>query len=140
MMNQNLQWKLAAGFLLVFIAGGTTGAFFAASRAHHGFFDQPHDMIAERMRDRLRVELQLTPEQVEKIAPIIDKTATELEKAHRETRRLVHEVFVESHRAMAAHLTPEQQAKLRGLENRHQRWMHHRRGLHRSPVPVYERE
>ena len=139
-MNEALKWKLAFGFLLVFIAGGTTGAFFAAKQARHGFFDQPRPVIAERMRDRLRVRLQLTPEQVEKISPIIDKTATELEKTRRETRRRVHEVFTESHREMAAYLTPEQQAKLRAMEDRHQRWMHHRRGPRRSAVPAYERE
>jgi hypothetical protein len=32
-MNRALQWKLIAGFLLVFVAGGITGAFVGGSYA-----------------------------------------------------------------------------------------------------------
>src|SRR6266487_1210937 len=72
-MNRALQWKLIAGFILVFIAGGMTGAFLGGVHARHLFFEfhQP-GVMATRMRDRLRTELHLTPEQVAKISPIIE--------------------------------------------------------------------
>ena len=54
-MNRALQWKLIAGFLLVFIAGGITGAFVGGSYARHHFFELHHpERIAGRMKERLR--------------------------------------------------------------------------------------
>ncbi len=87
-MNRALQWKLIAGFILVFIAGGMTGAFLGGVHARHLFFEfhQP-GLMAIRMRDRLRTELHLTPEQVAKISPIIDKTAAQLQQVRRDTGR-----------------------------------------------------
>ncbi len=126
-MNEALKWKLIAGFLLVFFAGGITGAFFGASYLRHSFFDGPHrGMMSERMRERLRIELKLTPEQVAKITPISDKAAAQLEKIRRETGHRVHETFVQAHREMSAALTDEQRAKLQRIEMRH----HHFRAQH----------
>lgn len=138
-MNRTLQWKLIVGFLLVFIAGATTGGFFGASHARHLFFEPPHQgIIAQRMRERLRTQLRLTPEQLDKISPIIDKTAAQLEETRRDTGRRVRELFIESHQQMAPHLTAEQRAKLQEMEERHRRWMDRGRGSHRrsaSPSP-----
>ena len=124
-MNRALQWKLIAGFVLVFIAGGVTGGFLAATMARHFFFGPPHHgMVAEKMRERLRVQLKLTPEQVAKISPIIDKAGAQLEQIRMDTGRRVHETFTEAHREMAPNLTEEQRAKLEQMRRRHQRWMH----------------
>src|SRR6266516_4352571 len=122
-MNRALQWKLIVGFLLVFIAGGMTGAFFGAAYARHLFFEfhQP-GLMGIRMRDRLRTELNLTPEQVAKISPIFDKTAAQLAEIRKETGRRVHEVMVGAHREMAANLTEDQRLKLQEIEARHRRW------------------
>src|SRR5438132_1590315 len=40
-MNSALKWKLIAGFLLVFLAGGATGVFVSAATAHRFLFG-PH--------------------------------------------------------------------------------------------------
>src|ERR1043166_9411932 len=139
-MNSALKWKLIAGFLLVFIAGGVTGGVIAATSIHHYFLaGSHHSMAAQRMRERLRAQLNLTPEQMAKISPIIDKTAAQLEEIRRDTARRVHETFADAHRQMAAVLTPEQQAKLEQLRQRHHRMMgrfHRRRGeMPRPPSP-----
>lgn len=84
------------------------------------------------MRDRLRTELNLTPEQVAKISPVIDKTAAQLAEIRRDTGRRVHEVMMNAHREMAANLTEDQRLKLQEIESRHRRW-HHRRGPQESP-------
>jgi Spy/CpxP family protein refolding chaperone len=84
------------------------------------------------MKERLRTELNLTPEQVVKISPIIDKTATQLQEVRRDTGRRVHEIIMEAHRQMAVNLTEEQRRKLQQIEERHRRWRH-RRGLHEGP-------
>jgi hypothetical protein len=137
-MNRALKWKLIVGFVLVFIAGGMTGAFLGASHARHLFFTQPHrGMMSERMRDHYRAKLNLTPEQVAEISPIIDKTAVQLEQIRHETGDRVHELFLEAHREMAAHLSDEQRTKLQAMEARHHQSMQHRPGSRsrHSPSP-----
>src|SRR6266566_6315136 len=113
-MNRVLQWKLIGGFILVFIAGGITGAFFGGLHARHLFFEFHHPaLIAARMKERLRTELNLTPEQVVKISPIVDKTAVQLKQMRRDTGWRVHEIIIGAHQEMAANLTDEQRLKLR---------------------------
>jgi len=134
-MNRTLQWKLIAGFILVFIAGGISGALLGGSYARHLFFEfHRPEQIGARMKERLRTELNLTPEQVAKISPIIDKTAVQLRDIRRETGRSVHETIAEAHRQMAANLTDEQRQKLQQIEERHHRWRHGR--FHESPAEL----
>ena len=126
-MNRALQWKLIAGFLLVSIAGGITGAFVGGSYARRHFFELHHpEQIAARMKERLRTELNLTPEQAAKISPIIDKTTAQLRDIRRDTGRRVHEIIADAHHQMAAELTDEQRQKLTQMEERHRRWRHSR--------------
>ena len=125
-MNRALQWKLIAGFLLVFVAGGVTGAFVGGSYARRHFFELHHpERIGARMKDGLRAELNLTPEQVAKISPIIDKTASQLRNIRRDTGQRVHQVMADAHRQIAADLTDEQRQKLQQIEERHRQWRHH---------------
>jgi len=126
-MNRALQWKLIVGFILVFIAGGISGTFLGGLYARHHFFafHRP-ELIGGRMKERLRAELNLTPEQVAKISPIIDKTAAQLRDIRRDTARRVHETIAEAHRQMAVNLTDEQRQKLQQIEERHRHWRHHR--------------
>ena len=135
-MNRALQWKLIVGFILVFIAGGISGAFLGGLYARHHFFafHRP-ELIGGRMKERLRAELNLTPEQVAKISPIIDKTAAQLRDIRRDTARRVHETIAEAHRQMAVNLTDEQRQKLQQIEERHRHWHHHRRLHESSPEP-----
>jgi Spy/CpxP family protein refolding chaperone len=126
-MNRALQWKLIAGFLLVFVAGGITGAFVGGSYARYHFFELSHpERIGGRMKDRLRTELNLTPEQLAKISPIIDKTTAQLRDIRRDTGRRVRQIIADAHHQMAAGLTDEQRQKLKQIEERHRRWRHHR--------------
>ena len=129
-MNTNLKWKLVVGLLLAFLAGAATGGFLAARQAHHrkADFDQRRHSLAERMRDRMRTRLQLTPEQVEKTGPIFDQAAVELEKIRRETGQQVKETMAATNRALTPILTDEQRAKMADLEKtpRENRGPHHR--------------
>jgi|SRR5437870_1543171 len=125
-MNRALRWKLIAGFILVFVAGGISGAFLGGLYARHHFFafHRP-ELIGARMKERLRTELNLTPEQVAKISPIMDKTAAQLRDIRRDTARRVHETMAEAHRQIAVNLTDEQRQKLQQIEARHRHWRHH---------------
>ena len=136
-MNRALQWKLITGFLLVFVAGGITGAFLGGAYARHHYFELHHpERIGGRMKERLRTDLNLTPEQLAKISPIIDKTTAQLRDIRRDTGRQVREVFTDAHRQMAGELTEEQRQKLKQIEERHRRLRHHRFHDHSDEAPT----
>ena len=135
-MNRALKWKLIAGFLLVFLAGGLTGAFLGASHVRHFFFKHHHrGDIGERMRDRLRRELDLTPEQVARISPILDKTAAQLQQMRRDSGQRVREILDETHRQIAPTLTDEQRQKLQRMKERHRHRHHGRQSQDLTPEP-----
>src|SRR5712691_4678570 len=126
-MNSALKWKLIAGFLLVFIAGGTTGIFVTMAVGHHFMFGpHRHGFAAQAMKNRLRWQLRLTDEQMAKISPIIDKTGAQLEEIRGDTGRRVRETIAEAHREITPILTPEQQERLKQMEERRRRWFQHR--------------
>src|SRR5205814_8163914 len=127
-MNGALKWKLVAGFVLVFVAGGIAGPALARFYARHLFFDvhQPR-RVGDRMKERLRAELSLTPEQVAKVSPIVDKTAAQLQEIRRDTGRRVHAIMTEAHKEIAVNLTDEQREKPQQIQELHPRWRHRRR-------------
>src|SRR6266480_1671832 len=136
-MNGALKWKLVAGFVLVFVAGGIAGAALGGFYARHLFIEFHHPgRVGDRMKERLRTELKLTPEQVAKISPIIDKTAAQLRDIRRNTARRVHETMAEAHRQMAVNLTDEQRQKLQQIQERHRRWHHGHFHEHRAESPL----
>jgi gas vesicle protein len=134
-MNRGLKWKLIVGFVIVFLAGGVTGVFVSASFAHHLFFRPYRGAIRERLRNHLREELQLSDDQLKKISPIIDKTATQLDEIRTETGQRVHETFAQANRQIAVELTPEQRARLQEIQARHRRWFRHAHERHRPQSP-----
>ena len=135
-MNSALKWKLIAGFLLVFIAGGATGVFVTMSIGHNFIFAQhPPGQAARAMKNRLQWQLRLTDEQMTKISPIIEKTGTQLEEIRGDTGRRVRDTIAEAHREIAPILTPEQQQRLKEMETRHRRWFQHHRPERFTPAP-----
>lgn len=118
-MNGSLRWKILLAFVLVFFAGIACGFFGAI----HGGLRAIHRMrassLAEHMRRHLQAELNLTPEQLAQISPIIDSTATQLEAKRQQTAREVRQIFDQSHQEIAAFLTPEQRTRLDSMEQRH---------------------
>jgi Spy/CpxP family protein refolding chaperone len=124
-MTNSLRWKLILAFVLVFLAGAATGFFGAA---HLGiFFRHPASgAIAQHMKEHLRSELKLTPEQVEEISPIVDQATANLEAKREQTGREVRAIFEDMHARIAPLLTPEQRKRLEEMEQRHRQMMHHR--------------
>ena len=116
-MSAPLRWKLVGGFVLVFIAGLIGGAFLGAAqvRLHRADFAH-HAALTERIRNRMKWRLNLTPEQMTKTAPIFDKTARQIQDIRKETSRRIHETFAAADDELAPTLTPEQRARLDALE------------------------
>lgn len=140
-MSKSLKWKLAVGFLLVFFAGVTTGSVAWNWHRHARFLDNTRSgALAQRMNERLRHELSLTPDQSAKIAPIIEQSAKKLETIRVESARRVRQTLTETHLQISPDLTPEQRTKLATIQEKHRRWQgRHRRFLRpppeESPVP-----
>lgn len=117
----SLKWKLAFACLLVFAAGGTTGGLLCSLHVRHHFLGPMRPgMAGERMREHLRRELGLTPEQAKKISPIVDATSTKLETIRSETAERVRSAMEDAERQISPELTPEQQEKLQAMKRRHQ--------------------
>ena len=128
-MNSALKWKLIAGFLLVFMAGGATGVFVTMTIGRQFVFGlHQGGFAAQAMKNRLRWQLRLTDEQMAKIGPIIDKAGKELEEIRGDTGRHVRDVISESHREIAQYLTPEQQQRLKQMEERRRQWFQQHHG------------
>ncbi len=138
-MNSALKWKLIAGFLLVFIAGCAAGVFLTMTIGHQFMFGQ-HPPVGPALKNRLRWQLRLTDEQMTKISPIIDKTSAQLEEIRGDTGKRVRDVIAESHQEIAQYLTPEQQQRLKQMEERRRNWMQQHRGSwqHRNGTPTPE--
>jgi Spy/CpxP family protein refolding chaperone len=136
-MNNSLRWKLILAFVLVFLAGAACG-FFGALHVHQFFARMDSGAMAQHLKHRLRAELKLTPEQMQKISPIIDRAASELKTKREQTMRDVHEIFEQAHREMQPFLTPEQRTRLQELEKRHRHLMHRRGLMAPGPPPSPE--
>lgn len=116
-MSAPLQWKLFAAFVLVFIAGLVAGGYLETVRARHWAPSASHrQTLTERVRNRLETKLALTPAQIEKTKPIVDKAIRQMEEIRTQTSRRVHEVFLAVDREMSPELTPEQQNRLNQME------------------------
>src|SRR3977135_3145709 len=116
-MNNSLKGKLALAFLLVFVAGVATGAFLGFHHlTHHFILGPPHSGdVPDKMREHFRRALDLTADQENKIAPIIDATSAKLETIRVETAERVRTVMEESKRQEAPVVTPAQTKELENI-------------------------
>jgi hypothetical protein len=133
-MTPSLKGRIAVGLVLVFLAGVATGIFAGAWHARHVFVFRHGEMVGDRMREHLKRELGLTPEQLVLVEPILNQTAERLHAIRTETTQRVTEAMEESHRQLLPHLTPEQQAKIEKMKERHLRMLHHH-GERPEPPP-----
>jgi Spy/CpxP family protein refolding chaperone len=115
-MNPRPRWLTIAALLAIFLAGAVTGWLFPRPGRPHG---PPHGAdLAAHLRMRLTRELALTPQQIEKMNPIVTESATELDKVRHDSEERATKMMDEMHAKLAAILTPEQLEKLAALRER----------------------
>jgi Spy/CpxP family protein refolding chaperone len=134
-MSAPLKWKLTLGFLLVFLAGAAVGFLIGGWDERPFHFGARQGSLAQRMAERFRNELDLTPEQSAKITTIIEKNAAKLETIRLETGRRVRETFAQTHEQISPLLTPDQRKKLAAMEERHRLRRERHRGFEPPPPP-----
>ena len=108
--------KMICGLVALFAAGVVVGGsvgFTAAKktvapkegeRREHG----SRRDFADKWCSKLSDDLNLTPEQVEKIKPITEDTSAQLKAVHSDNNDRVRTIFKASHQRIKAILTPEQ--------------------------------
>ena len=114
-----LRWKSIAYAAAIFVVGGGTGACLALGLIRHPRGGPPRSAeMAQRMRETLRTELDLTPVQTKKIDPLVEKLGAEMRAIHIETMERVRKLIDSAHDQIAAELTPEQKRKLEAMERK----------------------
>ncbi|MBA3544591.1 MAG: hypothetical protein H0T83_09170 [Chthoniobacterales bacterium] len=119
-MNASLKGKLVAGFILASLAGGVTGSFltFHQGRHWHSDFGHRSPAMADRMRERIMSQLDLTPEQLGRIEPILNRAGKELQQIRSETGDKVRAVLDETNQAVRPLLTDAQRARFETIEKK----------------------
>ncbi len=143
----NKPWKVILAFLGVFLAGAVFGGFLSLRVARH-FFESakprgpvPLEQFSPQMFKRLAEKLELTPEQKEKIRPILKQTEEEMRRLRQSGMRESMAVADRMHDEVSALLTPEQKAKLESMKREmRERWTkdRQRRMGDRPPGPSRE--
>jgi Spy/CpxP family protein refolding chaperone len=111
------KWKLGLYVALIFAAGAGSGALVSWQISRKTPIPPtPTPEIAIRLKDRLHDRLQLTPDQMAKIAPMIDEAMRRLETVRRETATQIFSNVSTMHEQVVQVLTPEQRAKFEELE------------------------
>ena len=126
----NKPWKVILAFLGVFLAGAVFGGFISM-RAAKRFMGNatprepgaPGGQFSPQILKRLTERLRGTPEQQEKMRPILKQTEEEMRRLRQAGFRETIAVAEHMNEQMAALLTPEQKTKLDAMhQEMRERW------------------
>jgi Spy/CpxP family protein refolding chaperone len=109
--------KLAAYVVAIFLAGAGSGALvvWQVGQRQPGTPLPPAE-IGARLRARFQSRLDLTPDQAQKIAPMIDQAMRRVEAIRQETASRVFANVSDLHAQVLTVLTPEQKSRFEELE------------------------
>jgi Spy/CpxP family protein refolding chaperone len=111
------KWKLGVYVLAIFLAGAGSGALIGWQVCRRTpVAPVPPAEIGARLRARFQSQLALTPEQAQKIEPMIDQAMRRVEAIRKETASQVFANVSDLHKQMLTVLTPEQKVKFEELE------------------------
>ena len=109
--------KLGVYVLALFLAGGGSGALVAWKVCRRmPVAPVPPAEIGARLRARFQSRLGLTPDQAQKIDPMIDQAMRRVEAIRNYTASLVFTNVATLHEQVLTVLTPEQKVKFEELE------------------------
>lgn len=111
----NKAWKVVLIFSVVFLAGAIAGGFTYARFARTVVESRIRaEQFAASQMKRLEETLELTPEQIAKIKPVVDVTGDELGRMRRETIA----AFQQMEAGITKELTSEQREKFEEMQRR----------------------
>jgi len=109
--------------LLIFVAGLTSGLLLAPIIGRTFLRPPLPAEFARFMLSRMKSDLDLTPEQLTQIKPLLEQTALDIEAIRAETTNRVSTRIEQTHASIAPHLRPEQQQKLAEIEAKRRKHM-----------------
>ena len=116
-MSSISKWKLGVYVLAIFQAGGGSGALIGWQVCRRTpVAPVPPAEIGARLRARFQSRLALTPDQVQKIEPMIDQAMRRVEAIRKDTASQVFANVSNMHEQVLTVLTPEQKARFEELE------------------------
>jgi Spy/CpxP family protein refolding chaperone len=125
-MSMPARGKIIVYMVALFVAGGICGAMVASRMAANAqtLIVNRAPEIAVKIQNKLTTRLALTPEQLAKIQPLIEKTSEELEASHRDCLKRISLAIDNLHVGLCPVLTPEQKPMLTALdeERRESMW------------------
>jgi len=119
---------IAATFLAGAVAGGVVG--YKAGQQRHFKPPKPQEM-SESISSTLNTRLQLTPDQLGKIKPLVDQACADIQARSREQRREISYCFEKMDLEIAALLTPSQQDEFGKMQQERRE----SKGKHGRPRP-----
>ena len=141
----NKPWQVYLVLIGIFVAGGLSGWVVANGVARRHAHLPPHPEVwISRQMEHVARELQLTPEQKERIQPIVKRTTEELDKLRHQSMPAVHSILERMETDIAGQLTPEQRTKFEQIlkerrearkQLREQRGSHGEREQPHGPPP-----
>ena len=126
--------KIVVYLAAIFLVGGVTGAVLGWTGAKERWWHPPDGKtICDHVRHRLQSELNLRPDQVREINPILEKRAKEMDAIHSRTIKEIEELIRSTNVEIAKVLGPEQQQKLDQMEREREEFF--RKRSHHGPPP-----
>ena len=134
------KWKLAAGLLLVFTLGVLSGVLGTGMvlKRHHPFFSHKPEGRKAFLMKRLTRKLDLSEDQKDRIAAIIDRMQGEMITHFREGRRFRHQHLEKGFAEIRKELNPDQQRRFDELKAERER--HWKKRRERFPLPWLQEE
>ncbi|HWF19235.1 MAG TPA: hypothetical protein VG754_08205 [Verrucomicrobiae bacterium] len=116
-MTEPMRWRMFAYMAALFIAGVISGAAVMSRNPIPQTLKVGRlEEIASMIRQKLIINLELTPEQRDKFEPLIKKTAEEMEASHVDCLKRIDDAVNKMHAQILPDLTPEQREKMKQVE------------------------
>lgn len=118
-MNNLSKWKIIGCLAAIFLVGAATGAVTAVGVAKKVMDERLRlENLEENVMELSRSRLELTPEQVIRIRPLVDQACREYKALQRQTLERVAQIIHDSNQRIAKELTPNQVQKLQEWERK----------------------
>lgn len=117
-MSNLTKGKAIFYLVAIFIAGAACGTILGyATGRQQAVSPARQKEMSERTLRRLETRLNLTPDQIAKVKPIVEQNSAAMQSIHRESWQRVSETFKRMNAQIAGYLTEEQKKKLEAMES-----------------------
>ena len=114
-MNAVKRWKVVLTLIAIFVAGGVTGGFLTIRAMKYEMGRRSETPPGTALMDRWRARLHLTPEQDEKLSPIMQQADNELRNLRALDLPEIEGILDRAQERMNPILRSDQQQRLRQI-------------------------